>query len=239
MKIALPTLIAVVAFAGLASTAPAGTMEGHTIVAPQEIKWGPAPAVLPPGAQAAVLFGDPTKEGLFASGLSCRRAIAFLRIRIRSMRSSRWSPGRSVWGWERPPIRAVPSPCPRAVSSRFLQAPRTMSSSTKRRSYKSAPSVHGTQLREPGGRSAAEVPIACSSCITTKGRPSRPFSSASRRESPERQGCDLPHSLGSERRQPWRIEKALARTVERDDYSIARGRGAGRRRVIRSGYMAR
>ena len=66
MKLALPTLIAAVAVAGVASTAPAEAMEGHTIVLPQEIKWGPAPAVLPPGAEAAVLFGDPAKEGLFA-----------------------------------------------------------------------------------------------------------------------------------------------------------------------------
>jgi quercetin dioxygenase-like cupin family protein len=67
MKIALPPLmIAVVALAGFASTAPAEAMEGHSIVAPQDIKWGPAPAVLPPGAEAAVLFGDPSKEGLFA-----------------------------------------------------------------------------------------------------------------------------------------------------------------------------
>ena len=39
---------------------------GHTVVAPQDIKWGPAPEVLPEGAEAAVLFGDPGKEGLFA-----------------------------------------------------------------------------------------------------------------------------------------------------------------------------
>ena len=36
------------------------------MMAPDDIKWGPAPKVLPAGAQAAVLFGDPTKEGLFA-----------------------------------------------------------------------------------------------------------------------------------------------------------------------------
>jgi quercetin dioxygenase-like cupin family protein len=66
MKIALPTLMIAGALAGVASTAPADTMDGHTIVAPQEVKWGPAPAALPPGAEAAVLFGDPTKEGLFA-----------------------------------------------------------------------------------------------------------------------------------------------------------------------------
>ena len=66
MKIAVSTLIAALSLAGAASTAPAGTMEGHTIVSPQEIKWGPAPAVLPPGAKAAILFGNPSKEGLFA-----------------------------------------------------------------------------------------------------------------------------------------------------------------------------
>jgi quercetin dioxygenase-like cupin family protein len=66
MKITLPTLIAVFAFVGLASAAADETMGGHQIVAPPDIKWGPAPAVLPPGAEAAVLFGDPSKEGLFA-----------------------------------------------------------------------------------------------------------------------------------------------------------------------------
>jgi quercetin dioxygenase-like cupin family protein len=65
MKIALPTLIAAVAVAGVAFTTPADTMEGHTSVSPPNIKWEPAPAILPPGAQAAVLFGDPSREGLF------------------------------------------------------------------------------------------------------------------------------------------------------------------------------
>jgi quercetin dioxygenase-like cupin family protein len=65
MKIALPTLIAAVTLAGAAFTTPANTMEGHTSVSPQAIKWGPAPAILPSGAEAAVLFGDPSKEGLF------------------------------------------------------------------------------------------------------------------------------------------------------------------------------
>jgi quercetin dioxygenase-like cupin family protein len=73
MKIALPTLIAAVAVVGIASTAPADTMKGHSIVPPQEIKWGPAPAVLPPGAEAAVLFGDPNEEGLFVLRLKLPR----------------------------------------------------------------------------------------------------------------------------------------------------------------------
>ena len=37
----------------------------HTVVRPEAIKWGPAPASLPPGAQAAVLLGSPAKEGPF------------------------------------------------------------------------------------------------------------------------------------------------------------------------------
>ena len=36
------------------------------LVTPTEIQWAPAPAVLPPGALGAVLYGDPTKNGLFA-----------------------------------------------------------------------------------------------------------------------------------------------------------------------------
>ena len=37
----------------------------HVMVAADEVKWGPGPAALPPGAQAAVLDGDPGKSGLF------------------------------------------------------------------------------------------------------------------------------------------------------------------------------
>lgn len=54
---------------GLALTAPAPAMDhmkGTKIIPVQEIKWGPGPASLPPGAQVTVLYGDPSKEGLFA-----------------------------------------------------------------------------------------------------------------------------------------------------------------------------
>jgi hypothetical protein len=37
----------------------------HMVALPDDMKWGPAPPVLPPGAQAAVLDGDPTKAGPF------------------------------------------------------------------------------------------------------------------------------------------------------------------------------
>jgi hypothetical protein len=36
----------------------------HVMVRPDAIKWGPAPAALPPGSQMAVLTGDPGKKGV-------------------------------------------------------------------------------------------------------------------------------------------------------------------------------
>lgn len=52
----------------LLGASPALTMAAephHTVVRGDAIKWGPAPASLPPGAQAAVLLGSPAKEGPF------------------------------------------------------------------------------------------------------------------------------------------------------------------------------
>ncbi|MGE0724831.1 MAG: cupin domain-containing protein [Alphaproteobacteria bacterium] len=37
----------------------------HTIVPADQVKWGPAPPSLPPGAQAAALLGHPSKDGPF------------------------------------------------------------------------------------------------------------------------------------------------------------------------------
>jgi quercetin dioxygenase-like cupin family protein len=54
-----------IAVAG-ALTASAQSTDGHLMITPQEIKWGPGPGSIPPGAQAAVLYGDPGKEGTFA-----------------------------------------------------------------------------------------------------------------------------------------------------------------------------
>jgi quercetin dioxygenase-like cupin family protein len=46
-----------------AASAPAEQPKQFT---PQEIVWGPGPEALPPGAQKAVLYGDPSKPGQFA-----------------------------------------------------------------------------------------------------------------------------------------------------------------------------
>jgi quercetin dioxygenase-like cupin family protein len=40
--------------------------QNHVIQAPQEAKWGPAPPMLPGGAQIALLAGDPTKAVPYA-----------------------------------------------------------------------------------------------------------------------------------------------------------------------------
>ncbi len=53
-------LIGGVAFAEGDSTAPAGVL-----VTPESVQWAPAPASLPPGANIAVLEGDPSKPGPF------------------------------------------------------------------------------------------------------------------------------------------------------------------------------
>lgn len=37
----------------------------HTVVPGDAVQWGPAPPSLPSGAQAAVLFGNPAKQGAF------------------------------------------------------------------------------------------------------------------------------------------------------------------------------
>lgn len=63
-KIASVVAFSLVALSGLSAFALAE--DAHTMVAPSDVKWGPAPRVVPPGAEAAVLFGDPAKEGLFA-----------------------------------------------------------------------------------------------------------------------------------------------------------------------------
>ena len=45
------------------SSAPAASDSTHVMLTPDAIQWGPAPPALPPGAQAAVLAGDPSKAG--------------------------------------------------------------------------------------------------------------------------------------------------------------------------------
>ena len=61
-------LIGVVAAAAIAISASASTRaQSHHVITPiAEAKWGPAPPALPPGAQMAVLSGDPGKAAPYA-----------------------------------------------------------------------------------------------------------------------------------------------------------------------------
>lgn len=65
-----PLLLAsgAIALASALSVAMSEPME-HKMTASKDIQWGPGPASLPAGAEAAVLYGDPTKDGLFAMRL--------------------------------------------------------------------------------------------------------------------------------------------------------------------------
>lgn len=58
--------VAFAAASAFSSMAQSESSGAEKVVLPQDVKWGPAPASLPAGAQAAVLYGDPSKEGLFA-----------------------------------------------------------------------------------------------------------------------------------------------------------------------------
>ena len=49
---------------------------GHTMISANDLKWSPGPPSIPPGAQAAVLYGDPSKEGLFALRLKLPKGYA-------------------------------------------------------------------------------------------------------------------------------------------------------------------
>lgn len=66
---------AVIAAAGavaLSFGAPAGAADEvgtHKVTLPGDIRYSAAPAALPSGAEAAVLYGDPTKEGMFVMRL--------------------------------------------------------------------------------------------------------------------------------------------------------------------------
>jgi quercetin dioxygenase-like cupin family protein len=67
----MKVMISAVALAvvGAAFASPLLAADEHKIATPQEIKWSPGPASIPKGAEVAVLFGDPAKEGLFAMRL--------------------------------------------------------------------------------------------------------------------------------------------------------------------------
>jgi quercetin dioxygenase-like cupin family protein len=65
-----------VAVAVFGPKAFAQASDGHAVLGASDIKWSPAPPSIPAGAQAAVLYGDPGKEGLFALRLKLPKGYA-------------------------------------------------------------------------------------------------------------------------------------------------------------------
>lgn len=53
-------------FVALSLTAARAQSDAHVIQTPAQAQWGPAPPMLPPGAQIAVLAGDPGKPAPYA-----------------------------------------------------------------------------------------------------------------------------------------------------------------------------
>src|SRR5215210_2315262 len=73
-RLALALLLALPFTAALADDAATDNAAmnhmDHVVMQADAVKWGPAPPLLPAGAQAAVLLGDPSKEGPFTIRLS-------------------------------------------------------------------------------------------------------------------------------------------------------------------------
>src|SRR5687768_5444315 len=71
MRYALLLLAAILPFGPLAaqeSRSSSAEPQAH-VLTPADLKWGPAPAILPAGARLAVLEGDPSKAGPFTMRL--------------------------------------------------------------------------------------------------------------------------------------------------------------------------
>lgn len=66
LRAATVGVAAVLGIAFSASAQQTQTRPPHTIKTPEEVTWRSGPPSIPPGAEAAVLHGDPSKEGLFA-----------------------------------------------------------------------------------------------------------------------------------------------------------------------------
>jgi quercetin dioxygenase-like cupin family protein len=65
--IRIGAVIVALSFAALAhDTQAKGTKAKAVTLSAADLKWGPAPAAFPPGAQVAILHGDPFKKGIFS-----------------------------------------------------------------------------------------------------------------------------------------------------------------------------
>jgi quercetin dioxygenase-like cupin family protein len=61
MKTIASAITAAAILCGASYTAVRAQSHNHVLQTPKEAQWGPAPPLVPPGAEIAVLSGDPTK----------------------------------------------------------------------------------------------------------------------------------------------------------------------------------
>ncbi|HEX2454931.1 MAG TPA: cupin domain-containing protein [Vicinamibacterales bacterium] len=66
MRTTVSVITAAAILSGAATSMLRAQANAHVIQTPQEAQWGPAPPLLPAGAQIAVLTGDPTKSAPYA-----------------------------------------------------------------------------------------------------------------------------------------------------------------------------
>ena len=62
----IASIITAVAILSSGFAKPLTAQSAHVVAAPSDAQWGPAPPFLPPGAQIAVLSGDPTRAVPYA-----------------------------------------------------------------------------------------------------------------------------------------------------------------------------
>lgn len=65
-RIAMLTVASGILATTAISSATAQSHEEHKMFTPQDVKWSPGPPSLPAGAEVAALYGDATKEEMFA-----------------------------------------------------------------------------------------------------------------------------------------------------------------------------
>jgi quercetin dioxygenase-like cupin family protein len=73
MRFALLLVAAILRFSTLAaqeSKSPSAQSPQAHVITPDQLTWGPAPAILPAGARLAVLEGDPSKAGPYTMRLA-------------------------------------------------------------------------------------------------------------------------------------------------------------------------
>lgn len=91
-------------------------MDGRKFVAPDAVEWSPAPAALPAGAEVAVLYGDPGKDGQFAMRIKLPQGYSVPPHSHSKPKAVTVLTGSSSWVRARPQMPRRPSRWRRAAS---------------------------------------------------------------------------------------------------------------------------